>query len=96
MTRRFLSMPDYRINETEGGIAIKLTNVGERQAAMLESFGECANGRCTCPTDEYEKVATMEVRPGADRIEIELEAKPGQRFDSTEIAACLAYTVAPR
>ena len=89
-------MPDYRIDETEGGIAIELTNVGERQAAMLESLGECAEGRCSCPTDEYEKVAAMEVRPSADRIEIQLAAKPGERLDTTEIAACLDYTVADR
>ena len=38
----------------------------------------------------------MEVRPAGDRIDIELEAQPGQRFEATEIAACLDYTVADR
>ena len=89
-------MPEYRINQTSQGVAIELTDVGDRQDALLESFGVCAQGRCGCPTDEYQKVETMHVRPGADRIDIELQAKPGERFDASEIAACLDYTVTER
>ena len=45
-------------------------------AELLEAFAECHEGGCSCPTDEYLKVATMEVRPTEDRIAIRLEAKP--------------------
>lgn len=86
-------MSDYRIDATDATVAIQITGVGERQGELLAAFGECQEGRCSCPTDEYEKVAVMEVQPGQDRIDIQLEAKPGTSLDASEIEACLDYTV---
>ena len=60
---------------------------------LLESFGECQEGRGSCPTDKYHKVAAMDVRTREDQIAIHLESKPGGDFDASEIAACLDYTV---
>jgi hypothetical protein len=51
-------------------------------------------GQCMCPTDEYEKLASMEVEYAGDRIRLRLESKPGEMFDTSEIAACLDYTTA--
>jgi hypothetical protein len=86
-------MTKYTISATGPKVSIELTEVAGRQAELLEAFGECQEGRCSCPTDEYRKVATMEVRPTGDRIAIKLQAKPGTSLDATEIAACLDYTV---
>ncbi len=86
-------MAEYTIDATGATVAIEITAVGERQGELLEAFGECAEGRCSCPTDEYEKLASMDVQPGDDRIDIRLEAKPGTSLDTSEIEACLDYTV---
>jgi hypothetical protein len=86
-------MTKYTIEADGSSIAIELTEVAGRQAGLLEAFGECQEGRCSCPTDEYRKVATMEVQLTGDRIAIRLEAKPGMSLDASEIAACLDYTV---
>jgi hypothetical protein len=86
-------MTTYTISTDGSSVAIQLTDVAGRQAELLEAFGECQEGRCSCPTDEYLKVAAMDVRPTGDRIAIRLEAKPGTSLDATEIAACLDYTV---
>ncbi len=86
-------MADYKIDATDDVVAIQLTGVGERRDALLQAFGECQQGRCSCPTDEYEKVATMDVQPSSDRIDIRLEAKPGTRLDPAELEACLDHTV---
>lgn len=51
-------------------------------------------GHCTCPTDEYQKVAGMQVTEAADEVVLHLQAKPGTRFDMTEISACLDHTIA--
>lgn len=83
----------YTIDGNGSAVAIEITGVAGRQAKLLEAFGECQEGRCSCPTNEYEKVAAMEVEPGEDRIAIRLEAKHGTTFDTAEIAACLDYTV---
>ncbi len=86
-------MTKYTINADGSSVAIELTEVAGRQEELLEAFGECQQGRCSCPTDEYLKVASMEVQPAEDRIAITLKAKPGTTLDTAEIAACLDYTV---
>lgn len=85
--------PTYEINPATQGVAIEISGVGERRDAMLAALGECAEGRCSCPTDEYEKLETMDVEPSEDAIAIHLRAKPGATLDATEIGRCLDYTV---
>ena len=86
-------MTKYTITPDGSSVAIDLTELGGRGAEVLQAFRECQEGRCSCPTDEYLKIAAMEVQPADDRIAIRLEAKPGTTLDTTEIAACLDYTV---
>ncbi len=86
-------MTNYTINTDDASVAIEITGVAGRQAELLAAFGECQEGRCSCPTNEYEKVAAMEVEPAEDTIAIRLQAKPGTSLDAAEIAACLDYTV---
>lgn len=83
----------YAITPQPTGLRIELTGVGEREVPLLDAFGECQAGRCTCQTDEYEKVESMAISTGTDSIEIELTAKPGTAFDPVQIAECLDYTV---
>jgi len=87
-------MARFRIREEQAAVAIEVTEVGGRQAELLGAFQECQEGRCDCPTDEYSKVSTMAVEAGDDQIRLRLEAKPGDRFDTSEIAGCLEHTVA--
>lgn len=49
-------------------MSIRVTDMADRQAKLLEAFAECQAGHCTCPTDEYQKVAGMDVRSAADEI----------------------------
>lgn len=86
-------MTSYEITPAERGVQIELADVGAKQAELLAAFGECQTGRCSCPTDEYDKVADMTLKPSPDGIRIELVAKPGAVFSTAEIAACLDYTV---
>jgi hypothetical protein len=89
---RIFSMARYRIEETPDGVGIRVTEVSGNKQELLEAFGECQSGNCTCPTDEYEKVADMEIAAAGDEISLRLRAKPGTRFDPSRISACLAYT----
>ncbi|HEX7949740.1 MAG TPA: hypothetical protein VF494_05280 [Candidatus Limnocylindrales bacterium] len=86
-------MTSYEITPAERGLKIELAHVGDKEGELLAAFGECQAGQCSCPTDEYDKVADMTVEPSPDGIRIELVAKPGAACDTAEIAACLDYTV---
>jgi hypothetical protein len=48
---------------------------------------------CSCPTDEYLKVASMEVQAGEERVTLILQPKPAAALDSSQIAACPDHTV---
>ena len=86
-------MSTYTITPDEAGITIVLAETGETQDALVAAFGECQAGECSCPTDEYQKVAGMELRAEPESIRIDLRATPGTAFDVSEIAACIDYTV---
>lgn len=86
-------MARYRIEKKTTEVGIELTDVGDKRDELLMAFNECAEGRCSCPTMEYEKVASMTVEDGADQIEISLEAKPGSELYISEIANCLVHTI---
>jgi hypothetical protein len=58
------------------------------------AFEDCQAGRCSCPTHEYEKLASMDVEEAGNVILIRLQTKPREKIDTSEIAACLDYTTA--
>ena len=84
----------YRIDDKDAAVSIEVTDAAGQQHQLLEAFGECQAGRCSCPTDEYHKLALMNVQQDGDVIRIRLEPRAGQVLDTTQIAACLDYTTA--
>ena len=70
-----------------------MSGVGGLEKELLEAFQECQQGTCTCPTDQYENVASMTVIANERRIAIHLEPKPGAQLEVSEIATCLDYTI---
>ena len=85
-------MAEYHITEKDSGVSVEVTDVGGHVDGLMDAFAECQAGRCTCPTEEYRKLASLEVGAADDRVTLALEAKPGETFDTAEIARCLDYT----
>lgn len=86
-------MTRYRIHEQASAICVELTGAGGQEPELLRAFQECRSGHCTCPTSEYQKLASMQVQHDPEHITLRLQAKPGTRFNTSEIAACLDHTV---
>jgi hypothetical protein len=86
-------MARFRIDEDQATASVQPTELAGRHEEFLGAFRECQEGRCTCPTKEYRKVASMEIDADEHRIAIRLDSKPGQRLDLSEIDACLHHTV---
>ena len=87
-------MPEYRIQQEGTAVTIELADVQGKQDELLQAFGECQTGQCSCPTDQYTKVADMQLDSSEQQITIQLRPRAGERFDTDEIAACLDYTIA--
>ena len=86
-------MAHYRITEEKSGVGVEVTEVGDSAEKLLQAIGACQEGRCSCPTDEYQKLASLDIDQSADGIRLRLEAKPGETFGTSEIAACLDHTI---
>ncbi len=82
----------YSIESKGSDVKITVEQVGNKQSGLMAEFKECAEGRCSCPTPQYAKVEAIEIKPGRDRVDIALKAKPGQEIDQADINKCLEHT----
>ncbi len=83
---------ESKITKNEKGIDIDITDVEGKKEELLEAFQECSEGHCTCPTQEYEKMETLEITDTEDSIQLSIKAKEGDEIDAKEIEKCLEYT----
>lgn len=86
-------MAEYEIAKGDTGVDIRLTGVAGREVALLDAFRDCKEGRCSCPSDEYEKVDRMDFAATTEGVSIRLEARAGAELDPDEISRCLDHTV---
>ena len=82
----------YKVDQKKGGIDIKVADVGNDKQKLLEAFRECQEGRCSCPTDEYKKLESLEIAQNGGEIQLHLKSKAGETIDKAEIEKCLCYT----
>lgn len=80
---------DIKSTQTGSSLIVNLENVAD-QKAVLETIQGCADGNCACSTDEYQKVETMQILPGPDSIQLNIEVKAGEVIDPNCISECLA------
>ncbi len=83
---------EAEIKKVENGIEIDVTDLEGKKGELLDAFQECSEGRCTCPTQEYQKVEAMEVVDDGDVIQLSIKSKEGEEIDANEIEKCLEYT----
>ena len=81
----------YKIDENDEGIEVSVDDVKSKKDALLKSFQECQEGRCTCPTEEYKKLESMQIEQIEDGIQLRLKSKQGVKLDKLEINRCLDY-----
>jgi len=82
----------YSIDEKEDGLAISVDDVKDKKEKLLQAFQECQQGRCSCPTEEYKKLDSIEIEHNDETIELRLKSKRGTKINKAEINKCLEYT----
>lgn len=85
-------MARVRVSEKSSKLHIEIEGTGKDQGAVLGALKECAEGRCACPTSQYEKLQSVDIAPGKDSIGIVLTPKAGETIDRQAIDRCLEYT----
>lgn len=82
----------YEITQSGPDIEIHLSTAAGQASWLLQSLQDCRSGQCGCPTDQYDKLAAMEIGAGGDEVTVRLHPLPGERLDPDQIQACLDYT----
>ena len=82
----------YKLESSKNEVNIEVTETKGKQKKLVQAFQECQEGRCTCPTQEYSKLDSLEVASDEDAIKLKLKSKPDVTLDETEIRKCLEYT----
>lgn len=82
----------YKIESNDNEVNIEVSEAKGKQEKLLEAFQECQEGRCSCPTQEYSKLDSLEIEHNEDTIRLKLKSKPDEHFDETELNKCLEYT----
>ena len=85
-------MAKYKIVENKKGFKIQLEEILGQEEELMTAFQACQEGRCSCPTDEYKKLESMELDQKGDNIKINLISKEGTELDKHEIEQCLDFT----
>ncbi len=86
-------MVRYEITEQPDYLKVRLDGTTGLQDQLLAALQECQQGRCSCPTTEYEKLDALEIDASTDEIELRLKPKPGVQLAPSEVARCLDYTI---
>ncbi|WP_455382597.1 hypothetical protein [Salinispira pacifica] len=82
----------HRLDENTDGINIEVSEIEGKEEKLLEAFEECRQGRCSCPTEQYTKLESMQVGQIAGKINLQLKARKGTTLDQAEIEKCLEHT----
>lgn len=83
----------YEINSQKERTTIKIQTGDLSKDVLLEEFGKCQNGTCSCPTNEYEKLEQIQISEDADKIDLVLTPKTDEQLDVSEIENCLDFTL---
>ena len=86
-------MPQYKISSLPRGLRIDVTHAAGNEHRLLNALQECKEGRCSCPTPEYEKLAGMQVTSTHGEVQIDLQTKPGAEIEAEAVRRCLDYTL---
>ena len=84
----------YSITGRGEDVEIRLRETGDRTPRLLASLQECREGRCGCPTDQYDRLADMTIEADAGEVTIRLRPRDGESLDANQLQDCLDYTVA--
>jgi hypothetical protein len=82
----------YKIESSKNGLSILIKSEADERENLLSNFELCQKGQCSCPTDEYKKLQSLNISSLDDELILNLKSKPNQVFDINEIKKCLDFT----
>lgn len=87
-------MTKIKVTPTKVGSRIEITQLGSSKSAVASQLNDCATGSCTCSTEEFQKVDSIEVHDTGDGLEVDVRTKTGESIDPSCVQECLGESAA--
>jgi len=81
----------YKITKHDKDINITVSDLKGNEDQIVDAFQECKEGRCSCPTQEYDKVASFTITDSEESVQLSIKTKNGETIDADEIERCLLH-----
>lgn len=75
----------HSIESTNAGLHINVSADLAKQPAVLEAFAKCAAGACACPTSQFDKVQSVEIKPQQTGVTVDLGVRPDQTIALADV-----------
>jgi hypothetical protein len=85
-------MVDFAVRGNSSRLKITIGGASGKQTELGKALQECVEGRCTCPTSQYEKLQSVDIAHDSNNVYVTLSAKAGEAIDREAIDKCLEYT----
>ena len=85
-------MVEFAVRGGSSKLQITIGGASGKQAKLAQALQECAEGRCTCPTSQYEKLDSVTIAQDPNNVQVTLTARAGETIDRDAISRCLEYT----
>ena len=82
------------VKSSAEGLTIEVSEISGKQEQLLAEFQACQEGRCSCPTKEYEKLDSLNIEAASGKVRLNLKAKSGQVLDEAKFRS--AWTIPKR
>jgi len=82
----------YNISKQSDELEIKVGGIKGKEKQLVDAFQKCQEGSCLCPTQEYQKLDSLQIEQTDGEIKLRLRPKEGTQFNQAEIERCLEHT----
>lgn len=79
---------EIKAKQNNSHLVVELKNISDKDD-VIEMLQSCAEGACSCSSDEYTKVETMQILSGPSSIQLNISVKAGEVIDVNCISECL-------
>lgn len=79
---------EIKAKQNNSHLVVELKNISDKDD-VIEMLQSCAEGACSCSSDEYTKVETMQILSGPSSIQLNISVKAGEFIDVNCISECL-------
>lgn len=83
----------FTLKERKDHIQVRLSDVGNSANSFLKEFHTCRSGECTCNSEHFEDLESMEIQKTGSRLILNLYPKDGSSLQISQLRSLLDHSI---